>query len=285
MILEHATGRIESELCQIMGTVNRTPDSFYDGGRTGLSESVDFALQLVDEGAVILDLGGVKAGPGDEVSEGEETERLLPLVEKLAQRTPIPLSIETSRPGVAGRCIEAGASIINDVSGLADPRLAETAAEANAALIVMHHGGQIRGRPLNPRYEDVVADVIRVLSDLASQARTAGVGERSIVVDPGLDFGKTTAHSLEIMRRLPELMALECPLLIAPSRKDVVGETLDLPLDERLEGTLALVALSVSGGADIVRVHDVKAAVRVARMVEAVAGRVPPTAPIRGLWE
>ena len=285
MILEHATGRIESQLCQIMGTVNRTPDSFYDGGRTELSESVDFALQLVDEGADILDLGGVKAGPGEEVSEQEENERLLPLVERLAQRTSVPLSIETSRPGVARRGIEVGASIVNDVSGLADAGLAEAAAESNAALIVMHHGGQIRGRPLNPRYEDVVADVIAVLSDLAARARAAGVPDRSIVVDPGLDFGKTTAHSLEIMRRLPELKALGRPLLIAPSRKDVVGETLDLPVDDRLEGTLALVALSVSGGADIVRVHDVKAAVRVARMVDAVAGRVPPAAPIRGLWE
>lgn len=285
MILEHATGRIESQVCQIMGTVNRTPDSFYDGGRTGLSESVDFALQLVDEGADILDLGGVKAGPGDEVSEEEETERLLPLVERLAQRTSVPLSIETSRPGVARRGIEAGAAMINDVSGLADAALAEVAAETSAALIVMHNGGQIRGRPLNPRYEDVVVDVVAVLSDLAARARLAGVPDGSVVVDPGLDFGKTTAHSLEIMRRLPELMALECPLLIAPSRKDVVGETLDLPVDDRLEGTLALVALAVSGGADIVRVHDVKAAVRVARMVEAVAGRVPPAAPIRGLWE
>jgi dihydropteroate synthase len=285
MILEHARGRIESDFMQIMGTVNRTPDSFYDGGRTGLSESVDFALSMMDEGADILDLGGVKAGPGEDVSEEEESRRLVPLVEELAQRTDAPLSIETARPGVARRALDAGAAIINDVSGLADPELAAVAAERNAALVVMHHGGQIRGRPRNPRYDDVVRDVSESLTELAQRAREAGVAESSIVVDPGLDFGKTTMHSLILMRRLPELKELAWPLLIAPSRKDVVGETLGLPVDERLEGTLALVALSAAADVDIVRVHDVRAAIRVASMVEAVAGKRRPRSPIRGLWE
>lgn len=285
MILLHATGRIESEHCLIMGTVNRTPDSFYDGGRTGLDESVDFALRMVDEGAALLDLGGVKAGPGEEVDEAEETNRLIPLVEKLATKTSVPLSIETARPGVAARGLEVGASIVNDVSGLADRGLAEVAAERNEALIVMHHGGQIRGRPRNPRYDDVVIDVKDTLMDLADRAVKAGIGANSIVIDPGLDFGKTTMHSLELVRRLDELTALPWPVLVAPSRKDVVGETLGLPVEERLEGTLALVALSVVAGAAIVRVHDVRAAVRVAAMVEAVGGLRPPEAPVRGLWE
>ncbi|HYN36616.1 MAG TPA: dihydropteroate synthase, partial [Actinomycetota bacterium] len=260
MILLHATGRIESEHCLIMGTVNRTPDSFYDGGRTGLDESVDFALRMVDEGAALLDLGGVKAGPGEEVDEAEETNRLIPLVEGLAAKTSAPLSIETARPRVAQKGLEAGASIVNDVSGLAHPGLAEVAAERNAALIVMHHGGQIRGRPRNPRYDDVVIDVKDTLMDLADRAVKAGIGANSIVIDPGLDFGKTTMHSLELVRRLDELTALPWPVLVAPSRKDVVGETLGLPVEERLEGTLALVALSVVAGAAIVRVHDVRAA-------------------------
>lgn len=285
MILLHATGRIESEHCLIMGTVNRTPDSFYDGGRTGLDESVDFALRMVDEGAGLLDLGGVKAGPGEEVEEAEETNRLIPLVEKLAAKTSVPLSIETARPRVAQKGLEAGASIVNDVSGLAHPGLAEVAGERNAALIVMHHGGQIRGRPRNPRYDDVVIDVKDTLMDLADRAVKAGIGANSIVIDPGLDFGKTTMHSLELVRRLDELTALPWPVLVAPSRKDVVGETLGLPVEERLEGTLALVALSVVAGAAIVRVHDVRAAVRVAAMVEAVDGLRPPEAPVRGLWE
>ena len=285
MILEHARGRVEFSNCLVMGTVNRTPDSFYDGGRTGLSESVDFAMQLVDEGADLLDLGGVKAGPGAEVDETEESARLLPLVEKLAARTSIPLSIETSRATVARKGLEAGAAIVNDVSGLADPQLSEVVAEFGAAIVLMHHGGQIRGRPRNPRYEDVVVDVKQKLSDLAARAKQSGIKETSIVVDPGLDFGKTTMHSLELVRRMDEITALPWPVLVAPSRKDVVGETLDLPVDERLEGTLALVALAVMAGAAIVRVHDVRAAVRVVRMVEAVAGRRPPEAPVRGLWE
>ena len=285
MILDHARGRIESSHCLIMGIVNRTPDSFYDGGRVGLDESIDFALELVDQGASLLDIGGIKAGPGMEVAEPEEEARLLPLVEAVAAKTDAAISIETSRPAVARHGIEAGASIVNDVSGLADADLAEVTAAGNAALIVMHNGGQIRGRPLNPRYDDVVVDVKNGLIELAELAMEAGVGRNSIIIDPGLDFGKTTMHSLELIRRLDELAVLGWPLLIAPSRKDVVGETLALPVEERLEGTMALVALSVAAGADIVRVHDVKEAVRVAAMVEAVQGRRPPAAPVRGLWE
>lgn len=271
--------------CLVMAIVNRTPDSFYDGGRTGLAESVDHSLRLVEEGADMLDIGGVKAGPGPEVSEEEETERLLPLVEAVARRTNVPLSIETARPLVARRAIEAGAAIVNDVSGFAEPQLAEVCAATRAAVVVMHHGGQIRGRPRNPRYEDVVASVRIELERLAALALGAGVPEEAIVVDPGLDFGKTTKHSLELMRRIDELAALPWPLLIAPSRKDVVGETLGVPVDQRLEGTLALVALSAAGGADVVRVHDVAASVKVVAMVEAVAGRREPSAPVRGLWD
>jgi dihydropteroate synthase len=268
-----------------MGIVNRTPDSFYDGGRMGLDESVAFAEELVGEGAGILDLGAVKAGPGPGVPEDEEVRRLLPLVERIAARTDVPLSVETARASVARAAVEAGASIVNDVTGLADDSLAAACASSGAALVVMHHGGQIRGRPRNPRYEDVVADVVEVCESVAARAEDAGVGRDSIVIDPGLDFGKTTFHSLEIMRRLDEIVATGRPVLVAPSRKDVVGETLGLPLEDRLEGTLALVALSVAAGAAIVRVHDVRAAARVVAMVEAVAGRRPPTAPVRGLWE
>jgi dihydropteroate synthase len=149
----------------------------------------------------------------------------------------------------------------------------------------MHHGGQIRGRPRNPLYDDVVADVLTTWHELVETAERSGVARESIVVDPGLDFGKTTFHSLELMRRLPDLVASGLPVLVAPSHKDIVGETLDQPPSERLDGTLALVALSVSAGAAIVRVHDVGPAVRTARMVEAVMGRRRPAAPVRGLWE
>lgn len=270
--------------CLVMGVVNRTPDSFYDGGRMDLTQVVDHGHRLVEEGADILDVGAVKAGPGEPVDEKEELGRLLPVVDALTAAA-IPLSIETSRPSVARRGIDAGAAIVNDVSGLADRELATVCAETSAALVLMHHGGQIRGRPRSPAYDDVVASVIAYWRDLMTIATAEGVPEDALVVDPGLDFGKNTFHSLELMRRLPELVAVGPPVLVAASRKDVVGETLDLPPNQRLEASLALVALSVIGGARLVRVHDVKASVRVVRMTEAVLGRRSPSAPVRGLWD
>lgn len=284
-VIKHARGELELDHCLVMGIVNRTPDSFYDGGRMSLSESVDHALRLVDEGADLLDLGAVKAGPGEAVTQSEEKDRLLPLVEGIAEATDIVISVETVRPAIVRAALDAGAAMINDVSGLADSELAPACAAGGAALIVMHHGGQIRGRPRNPRYEDVVADVLTTWYELAERAQRSGVARASIVVDPGLDFGKTTFHSLELMRRIPDLVASGLPVLVAPSHKDIVGETLDQPPSERLDGTLALVALSVSAGAAIVRVHDVGPTVRTARMVEAVMGRRRPAAPVRGLWE
>ena len=283
--LERARGTTELTHCLIMGIVNRTPDSFYDGGRVGLQESVDHALRLVEEGADLLDIGTVRAGPGPGVDEDEETRRLLPLVEALAPKDIVPMSIETSRPAVARRALQTGAAIVNDVGGLEDPALADVCADAGAALVLMHNGGQIRGRPRHPRYVDVVAEVAADLQDLAERAVARGVRQSSLVVDPGLDFGKTTMHSLEIMRRIDELVGASWPVLIAASRKDVVGETLGLPVRERLEGSLALAALSAAAGVAIVRVHDVRASARVVAMVEAVQGRRAPVAPIRGLWE
>lgn len=269
----------------VMGIVNRTPDSFFDGGRMGLDASVEFALRLVEEGADILDIGGVRAGPGPDVSESEEADRLLPLLEGVAARTDAPLSVETARPSVARRAIELGATYLNDVTGLADPELADVCVGTAASLVLMHHGGQIRGRPLNPRYDDVVASVRAEWERLADIARGRGVADGRILVDPGLDFGKNTFHSLELMRRIDELVDVPWPVLIAASRKDVVGETLGLPPGERLEGSLVLAALSARAGAAIVRVHDVAASVRAVRMAEAVAGTRAPIAPVRGLWE
>jgi dihydropteroate synthase len=285
MILKHATGELALEHCLVMGIVNRTPDSFYDGGRLDLDRSAGYAQSLVEEGADVLDLGAVKAGPGQEVDAATELARLLPLVEAVAARTDVPISVETGRPNIARAALASGASIVNDVTGLAEIELAGVCAGAGAGLVLMHHGGQLRGRPRHPRYEDVVGAVAREWSGLADAAAGAGVDHEHVIVDPGLDFGKTTWHSLELVRRLPELVGLGWPVLLAPSRKDVVGETLDLPVEERLEGTLALVALAVEAGVAIVRVHDVAAAFRTVRMVEAVLAKRPPTAPLRGLWD
>ena len=283
--LKTATGVIPLDRCLVMGIVNRTPDSFYDGGRTSLRDAVAHGLQLADEGADLLDLGAVSAGPGGPVSEEAETNRLLPLVRELVRATDLPLSVETSRGNVARRALDEGAAMVNDVAGLRDAALADVCAMHRAALVVMHNGSQFRSRPRNPRYVDVVKEVVDSLRELAARATAAGVVDGSIVVDPGLDFGKNTMHSLELIRRLDEVVALGLPLLVAPSRKDVVGETLGLAVGERLEGTLAVVALSVLAGAAIVRVHDVEAARRVAAMTEAVAGRRRPAAPVRGLWD
>lgn len=275
---------MRAERTLVMGILNRTPDSFYDGGRVSLAESLAHARRMLDEGCDIIDVGGIKAGPGTDVSEEEELARVVPLVEALRETTDATISIETGRHSVAERVLEAGAAIVNDVGGLAEPALAAVCAERGAELVVMHHGGQIRGRPRNPRYADVVAAVRETWDRLTDLASARGLASDALIYDPGLDFGKTTFHSLEIMRRLPELTEGR-RVLVAASRKDVVGETLDLPLEERLEGSLALVALSVLGGARIVRVHDVAASVRAVRMVEAVLGTRPPAAPIRGLWE
>ena len=284
-VLRHARGSLVLDRCLVMGIVNRTPDSFYDGGRTGLDEAVDHALRLVDEGADVLDIGGVRAGPGPEVDEAEETERLVPVVESLAGRVAAPISIETTRPRVARRAIEAGAAIVNDVSALDDEELAVECARTGAALVLMHNGNQIRGRPRNPRYEDVVAEVIAELDSLVHRAHARGVSADAILVDPGLDFGKTTMHSLEVVRRIDELVATNRPVLLAASRKDIVGETLGVPPEERLEGSLALATLAVAAGVAMVRVHDVRATARVVAMTEAVAGRRAPAGPMRGLWE
>lgn len=275
---------MHAEPTRVMAILNRTPDSFYDGGRTSLEESLAHARTMLAEGCDIIDVGGIKAGPGSEVGEQEELARVVPLVEALRRETDATISIETARPAVAERVLEAGAAIVNDVGGLAEPALAAICAERGAELVVMHHGGQIRGRPRSPRYADVVADVRETWDRLANLAVDNGLSPEALIYDPGLDFGKTTFHSLEIMRRLPELTK-DRRVLVAASRKDVVGETLDLPLPERLEGSLALVAISVLHGAHIVRVHDVAASLRVVRMVEAVLGTRPPATPIRGLWE
>ena len=278
-------GSITIDRCLVMGIVNRTPDSFYDGGRMNLDDAVAHALQLVDEGADMLDLGAVKAGPGPQVWRSEEIERLVPLVEGIAGKTSVPLSVETADPVVARRAISAGASIVNDVTALANPELAAACSETGAAIVLMHNGGQVRGRPRNPRYADIVAAVEETWTRLVETARSKGLDDARIVLDPGLDFGKTTFHSLALMRSLERLTEREHPVLVAASRKDIVGETLAVGVDDRLHGSVALAALSAHLGAAIVRVHDVKATVDAVRMVEAVEGGRQPAAPIRGLWD
>ena len=198
-------------------------------------------------------------------------------------RTDAVISVDTFRSGVARRALAAGADVVNDPSGLHDPEVAEAAAEAGAGLVVVHTGGTPRTRPHRPAYVDVVAEVGAFLADRAAVARQRGVPAERLIVDPGHDFHKNTFHSLELTRRLDELTGLGYPLLVALSNKDFVGETLDVPLDERLEGSLAATVVSVLKGASIVRVHQVQATVRVVRMTEAILGRRRPAVTRRGL--
>jgi dihydropteroate synthase len=268
----------------VMAILNRTPDSFYDRGvNFGFEAALGAADRALAEGADWLDVGGVKAGPGPEVTEAEELDRVVPLVEALRGRTDAVISVDTFRPGVARRALAAGADVVNDPSGLHDPLLAEAAAEAGAGLVVMHTGGPPRTRPHRPAYADVVAEVRAFLLDRAALARRHGVAAERLIVDPGHDFHKNTYHSLELTRRLGELADLGYPVLVAFSNKDFVGETLDVPLDQRLEGSLAAAAFAVTAGAAIIRVHEVEATVRVVRMTEAILGRRPPAATRRGL--
>jgi dihydropteroate synthase len=268
----------------VMAILNRTPDSFYDRGATfGFEAAVAAGDGALAGGADWLDVGGVKAGPGAPVDEDEELDRVVPLVEALRERTDAVISVDTFRPGVARQALAAGADVVNDPSGLHDPRVAEAAAEAGAGLVVMHTGGPPRTRPHRPAYADVVAEVRAFLAGRVALAVRHGVPAERLIVDPGHDFHKNTFHSLELTRRLGELADLGHPLLVGLSNKDFVGETLDVPLDQRLEGSLAAAALSVAAGANIVRVHDVQASVRVVRMTEAILGRRLPAATRRGL--
>jgi len=268
----------------VMAIVNRTPDSFYDRGATfGFDAAMAAAERALAEGADWLDVGGVKAGPGPPVPEDEELDRVLPVVEAVRARTDAVISVDTFRSEVARRALAAGADVVNDPSGLHDPEVAEVAAEAGAGLVVVHTGGTPRTRPHRPAYVDVVAEVGAFLADRAAVARQRGVPAERLIVDPGHDFHKNTFHSLELTRRLDELTGLGYPLLVALSNKDFVGETLDVPLDERLEGSLAATVVSVLKGASIVRVHEVQATVRAVRMTEAVLGRRRPAVTRRGL--
>ena len=250
----------------VMGVINVTPDSFSgDGLASDIPAIVDRARGMEADGADILDLGAESTRPGSEpVSAEEELRRLLPALEAVASNVGLPISVDTYKAQVARRAVDYGAAIINDVWGLkADPELAQAAAETGAALALMHNQD---GRS----YRDLMSDVSGSLAGSGAAAEAAGVARDHIILDPGIGFGKTADHNLEILGRLRDLEALGYPLLVGTSRKSTIGLVLDLPSDQRLEGTAATVALAIQGGADIVRVHDVKEMVRVCRMSDSI---------------
>ncbi|MFK4098717.1 dihydropteroate synthase [Streptomyces sp. NPDC019531] len=270
----------------IMAIVNRTPDSFYDQGATFLDEpALARVEQAVAEGAAIIDIGGVKAGPGEEVSAAEEARRTVGFVAEVRRRFPdVIISVDTWRASVGEAVCEAGADLLNDAWGGVDPGLAEVAARYGVGLVCTHAGGaEPRTRPHRVTYDDVMADILRVTVGLAERAVALGVPRESVMIDPGHDFGKNTRHSLEATRRLGEMVDTGWPVLVSLSNKDFVGETLGKPVKERVVGTLATTAVSAWLGAQVYRVHEVAETRQVLDMVASIAGHRPPAVARRGL--
>lgn len=266
------------ERTYVMGIINLSPDSFSGDGVTELETAVEQARRFVSQGADILDIGGESTRPGfSEVSVEEEIKRVVPVIEQLAAEVTVPLSIDTSKSEVARRALEAGATIINDQWGLKrDQGLAQLAAGKNAPIILMSNQRDKGSYDPNIKrdtasYDDVIGEVTSSLRQSVKLALSLGVARENIILDPGIGFGKTWQQELELIRRLKELKQLGQPILVGPSRKSFIGLTLGgLPAGERVEGTAAVVALSIAGGADIVRVHDVQQMVRVCRMSDAI---------------
>ncbi len=257
----------------VMGVLNTTPDSFYDGGRYAtLGAALDRGAALVAEGASIIDVGGESTRPGAaQVGEAVEMERVVPLIEAMAARFDVAISIDTSKLSVMAAAAAAGASIVNDVYALRAHGAREWAASAAVGVCLMHMQGEPRNMQAEPRYGDVVAEVAAFLVDQRAACITAGIGYDAIVLDPGIGFGKTVAHNSSLLRSLPSLVALGSPVLVGVSRKSLIGHLLGgRSIEQRLHGGLGLAALSVAMGANIIRTHDVAPTVDAIRVVDAV---------------
>ncbi len=277
---------VATDRALVMAIVNRTPDSFYDKGANFTDDAAMASVhRAVEEGADMVDIGGVKAGPGDVVDAAEEIRRVIPFVEAIRGEYPdLLISVDTWRSEVAKLACGVGADLINDTWAGADPGLVAVAAEEGVGIVCSHTGGATpRTRPHRVRYTDVVADVVAEVTKAAEAALAAGVRRDSILIDPTHDFGKNTYHGLELLRRVDVLVNTGWPVLMALSNKDFIGETLGVELADRLEGTLAATALAAAGGARMFRVHEVASTRRVVDMVAAILGTRIPERTIRGL--
>lgn len=257
-----------------MGILNITPDSFSDSGmHFDKSGAIDHAFKMIDDGADILDIGGESSRPGSEpVSLDEELRRTIPVIEALAKNISIPISIDTYKSEVAVQALEAGASIVNDISGMRfDPEMPKVISRFKVPVVIMHIKGTPKNMQDNPTYEALIPEIIDYFRTRIRLAVKSGIPENMIILDPGIGFGKTFEHNLEIINNLEQFSVLKKPLLIGPSRKAFLGKILGgLPPQERLEGTAASVAISIIKGAHIVRVHDVKEMARVAKVADAI---------------
>jgi len=259
---------------RVMGILNVTPDSFSDGGSfPDPQAAADAALRMAEEGADLIDVGGESTRPGSSaVSAEEEIRRVLPVIEAVRRRVRVRISVDTTKAEVARRALEAGADMVNDVAAFADPGMLPLLRETGAPAVAMHMRGTPRTMQEDTSYADLMGELSGFLRGALRRAEEAGVPGARILVDPGLGFGKSASGSLEILRRLPLLRSVGRPILIGASRKSFIGAVLDLPVGERLEGSLAAAAVALWQGAHVVRVHDVAATLRVARMIDALRG-------------
>lgn len=258
----------------VMAVINRTPDSFYDKGATfALDRAVESALRAGDQGADWVDIGGVPFGRGPVVTTAEEIDRVAPVVAAItAARPELVISVDTNNAEVAAAAIDAGAAVINDTSGLGDPRMADVVARSQAHVVITHSVGPPRAEKPAAHYDDVVGEVRSFLVERMARAEAAGVPRERLIIDPGHDLDKNTLHTLEITRRLDEIASIDAPLLVAVSNKDFIGESIDRPQGERLPGSLAAMTACILKGARIVRMHDIPQTVDAVRMTEAILG-------------
>ncbi|ARC58102.1 Dihydropteroate synthase [Frondihabitans sp. 762G35] len=268
----------------VMAIINRTPDSFFDQGATfALDRAVEAAVRAAAEGADWVDIGGVKFAPGPEVPAAEEADRVVPVVAALAAESDVVISVDTFRPEVAEAAIEAGASVINDTTGIHDPRLADVVAASDATLVITHSLAAPRQVAPRPHYDDVAGEIAAFLRERVDFALSRGIPEERLVIDPGHDLNKNTVQTLELTRRLDEITSIGLPTLAAVSNKDFIGESLQRDKPERLAGSLAAATVSAMLGARIVRMHQVREAVDAMRMVEAILGWREPVDPVHNL--
>ncbi|MCK4443663.1 MAG: dihydropteroate synthase [Thermoplasmata archaeon] len=274
-VLRFPKGDMPLDRTLVMGVLNVTPDSFSDGGKFFEPDlAIEQGEEMAKQGADIIDVGGESTRPySDPVSPEEELKRVRPVVEELVQRINIPISIDTRRPSVAREMVELGAQMVNDVSGLRDEEMVSTVADLNVPVVIMHMLGTPKTMQEKPEYEDVMGEICGYLRSQVENAVKGGVQRENIVVDPGIGFGKTVEHNLEIIRRLGELRSLGLPILVGTSRKSFIGKILDLEVTDGLEGSLAALVSSILNGANIVRVHDVEESIRAVRIADAIVSR------------
>jgi dihydropteroate synthase len=274
-VLELPKKKIPMDRTLVMGVLNVTPDSFSDGGKFLEPDvAVNHGEEMAKQGADIIDIGGESTRPySDPVPEKEELKRVRPVVEELLQRIKVPISIDTRRPKVAKEIVGMGAQMVNDVSGLREEKMISTVAKLNVPVVIMHMLGTPKTMQKKPEYKDVMGEICGYLRKQIDGAVKGGIQREMIVVDPGIGFGKTVEHNLEIVRRLRELRSLGLPIMIGTSRKSFIGKILDADVTERLEGSLAALVTTILNGANIVRVHDVKESLRAAAIADAIVSK------------